>query len=91
MNLRRRRRLCRSCKWDIPKTHRNIRLGADPVFDDGPPAYGAKIDVLLKWLFSYVTWIVDLFDYKYFDGDPPSRTQRVVIPVTQSAPVVERS
>jgi hypothetical protein len=61
-------------KWDLPKSNRNIRLGADPVFDDGPPAYGAKIDSMLEWLLSYVTWIVDLFDYKYFGGDPPDGT-----------------
>lgn len=77
-------------KWDIPKTHRNIRFGADVTFDDEPPAYGAKVDVLLEWLFSYVTWIVDLFDYKYFGGSPPAGTQRITVQATGTATLTEK-
>ena len=78
-------------KWDMPKTHRNISLGADLTFEDGPPAYGARVDALLEWLFSYVTWIVDSFDYKYFGGNPPAGTEHITLNATRTATVAEQA
>lgn len=76
-------------KWDVPRANRNIRLGADVVFDDGPPADGAKVDVVLDWLLRYVTCIVDLFDYRYFGGDRPEGTESMMVRASSSATVVE--
>jgi hypothetical protein len=55
------------------------RYGVDIVFKDPGPAEGTKVDVMLGWLFDTVVYVIDLFDYKFFDGPPPAGTKRAVI------------
>jgi len=71
--------------FDQSKVKTETKLGADIVFDQGSPADGMKIAGLLGWLRDYVEWIIDLFGYRYFGGEPPSGFERTTLRVARSA------